>query len=78
MPSGASKGDYEAIELRDGDPLAYGGKGVETAVRNVETAICPALIEKKFDVANDLKQIDATMRGLDGSEDKGNLGRMPS
>ena len=74
MPSGASKGDYEAVELRDGNKTAYNGLGVDAAVRNIETIIGPALIENKFDVATELKSIDAMMRRLDGSKDKSNLG----
>ncbi|KAJ9197303.1 hypothetical protein DTO164E3_5736 [Paecilomyces variotii] len=74
VPSGASKGDYEAIELRDGDPACYGGNGVTKAVYNVEHVIGPALIEQKFDVRSDLAKIDAFMRKLDGTKDKSNLG----
>ena len=74
VPSGASRGDYEAVELRDGNQTAYNGLGVETAIRNIETIIGPALIENKFDVATELKSIDAMMRRLDGSKDKSNLG----
>lgn len=74
MPSGASKGDYEAIELRDNDSSKYHGKGVQTAVHNVESVIAPALIEKGFDVATDLDKIDAFMIEMDGTDDKGKLG----
>lgn len=74
MPSGASKGDYEAIELRDDDSTKYHGKGVQTAVHNVDSVIAPKLIEKGFDVAKDLEKIDAFMNELDGTDDKGKLG----
>ena len=66
VPSGASKGDYEAIELRDGKSDIYGGKGVETAVHNVENILGPALIKAKLDVATDLKEIDSLLREVDG------------
>lgn len=74
MPSGASKGDYEAVELRDGDLAAYGGNGVLKAVSNVEEIIAPALIDKKFNVATDLDKIDHLMIELDGTDDKSRLG----
>lgn len=74
VPSGASKGDYEAIELRDGKADVYRGKGVETAVHNVENILGPALIKAHFDVATDLQKIDALLREVDGSKDKSKLG----
>lgn len=74
VPSGASKGDYEAIELRDGDKNAFEGNGVLTAVHNVENILGPALVKQRFDVAKDLKAIDEFMIKLDGSDDKGKLG----
>lgn len=74
VPSGASKGDYEAIELRDGDKSVYEGNGVEQAVDNVRNVLGPALIEKGFDVATQQAEIDRFMCNLDGSEDKGRLG----
>lgn len=52
----------------------YGGKGVETAVRNVVETIGPALVQKKFDPATQLKEIDAFMRSLDGTPNKAKLG----
>merc|ERR1712000_24841 len=50
VPSGASTGQHEACELRDGDKSKWGGKGVTKAVENVNTVIAPALIEKNIDV----------------------------
>lgn len=72
VPSGASTGEHEAIELRDGDKSRYLGKGVLKAVSNVNNSIAPALVGK-FDVTNQTK-IDHTMIALDGTENKGNLG----
>jgi hypothetical protein len=74
VPSGASKGDYEAIELRDGDRNAFEGNGVLTAVRNVEDILGPAIMEKKYDVANDLEAIDRHMISMDGTDNKKKLG----
>ena len=74
VPSGASKGDYEAVELRDGNKDAFNGNGVTKAVANVNQLLGPRLIEQKFDVARDLKKIDRFMCNLDASEAKGNLG----
>jgi len=71
VPSGASTGEYEAVELRDGDPSRYGGKGVLKAVENVVKVLGPAL--KGFD-AEDQAGLDEKMCGLDGTENKGNLG----
>jgi enolase len=71
VPSGASTGTREAIELRDADPKRFGGKGVLKAVANVNTAIREALLGK--DAANQ-KDIDITMLALDGTDNKGNLG----
>jgi len=73
VPSGASKGDYEAIELRDGGK-AFGGNGVQQAVRNVQDKIGPALLEKQFDLELGLKEVDYFMIELDGSSDKSHLG----
>lgn len=72
VPSGASKGDYEAIELRDGGE-AYGGNGVQQAVHNVEK-IAQSLLPKGFDLELGLKEIDYFMIKLDGTKDKSNLG----
>ena len=71
MPSGASTGEHEAVELRDGDKEHYLGKGVLQAVENVETVIAPEL--KCLDASNQ-RLIDATMLSLDGTENKGRLG----
>lgn len=74
VPSGASKGDYEAIELRDGDKAAYHGNGVLKAVSNVEGVLGPAIMKEKYDVATDLEKIDRCMISTDGSDDKSRLG----
>jgi enolase len=71
VPSGASTGEHEALELRDGDPKRYHGKGVLTAVRNVVEKIAPALIGAD---AINLRAIDRTMITLDGTETKSSLG----
>jgi enolase len=71
VPSGASTGEHEAVELRDGDKEHYLGKGVLQAVDNIETAIEPELAG--MDAANQ-RLIDATMIALDGTENKGRLG----
>ena len=71
VPSGASTGVHEVVELRDGDPAAYLGKGVLKAVANVNSIIDEAL--KGFDVC-DQKAIDSKLIELDGTENKSNLG----
>ncbi len=71
VPSGASTGSREAVELRDGDQKRYGGKGVMTAVANVNNILGPALIG--FDCRDQVK-IDETMIALDGTSNKGRLG----
>jgi enolase len=71
VPSGASTGSREAVELRDGDKSRYGGKGVKNAVANVNTTIAKAL--GGFDAA-DQKGLDAKLIALDGTPNKGNLG----
>ena len=71
VPSGASTGKYEAVELRDGDKDRYLGKGVATACQNVETTIKNGIIG--IDVFEQ-KYIDALMNELDGTENKGSLG----
>ena len=71
VPSGASTGVHEAVELRDGDPARYGGKGVLTALANVEAVIGPELIG--FDVA-DQAALDEKLCELDGTPNKGKLG----
>ena len=69
-PSGASTGEFEALELRDGEK-EYGGKGVKRAVENVNKIIAPALIGKN---AADIYAIDQVMIDLDGTKDKSKLG----
>lgn len=71
VPSGASTGEHEAVELRDKDALRYLGKGVQKAVNNVNTAIAREL--QGYDVFAQ-SQIDAAMRDLDGTENKSRLG----
>ena len=71
VPSGASTGAHEALELRDGDKKRYLGKGTLTAVQNVNTKIAKALVG--FDAADQVA-IDSAMIALDGSESKKNLG----
>ncbi len=71
VPSGASTGAHEAIELRDGDPARYDGKGTRTAVANVNGQIAPAI--QGLDAA-DQQAIDQTMLDLDGTPDKSGLG----
>lgn len=71
VPSGASTGEHEACELRDGNPDRYLGKGVEKAVENVNTTIAEAL--EGLD-ATEQKQIDSIMLDLDGTPNKSNLG----
>jgi len=71
VPSGASTGAHEAVELRDGDVQRYGGKGVLNAVQNVEDIIAPHLVGLD---AMDQVFIDQALVGLDGTENKGNLG----
>jgi len=73
VPSGASTGQHEAVELRDGDKAKWGGKGVLKAVENVNTVIAPALIAKNFDV-KDQKTVDDYLLELDGTPNKGKLG----
>ena len=70
-PSGASTGEFEALELRDGDKARYGGKGVLKAVENVNTVIRDALIGVD---AFDTYAVDAAMLKADGTKDKSNLG----
>ncbi|MED0715308.1 phosphopyruvate hydratase [Aeribacillus composti] len=71
VPSGASTGEYEAVELRDGDKERYLGKGVLTAVKNVNEIIAPELLG--FDVTEQ-NAIDQLLIELDGTENKGKLG----
>jgi enolase len=71
VPSGASTGKMEALELRDGDPKRYHGLGVLTAVENVQRAIAPAVTGMD---ADDQEAIDARLRELDGTDNKRRLG----
>jgi enolase len=71
VPSGASTGEREALELRDGDPSRYLGKGVQKAVENVNEMIAPALIGWE---ASDQAGIDRKLIDLDGTDFKSNLG----
>ena len=71
VPSGASTGEHEAVELRDGDKQRYQGKGVLKAVENVNGEIADALAS--FD-ASDQRALDRKMIELDGTENKGRLG----
>ena len=70
VPSGASTGSHEAVELRDGDAKRYKGLGVSKAVNNVNTTISKAIKGKEFDQ----KTLDAKLIELDGTANKGNLG----
>src|ERR1700675_3525002 len=71
VPSGASTGEHEAWELRDGDKKRYGGKGVSRAVANVNDKIAPAI--KGWD-ARDQSKIDNKLVELDGTPNKKNFG----
>ena len=71
VPSGASTGEYEAVELRDGDKSRYLGKGVQKAVDNVNNIIAEEIIG--MDVLDQVG-IDKAMIDLDGTENKGKLG----
>jgi len=71
VPSGASTGTREAVELRDGDKKRYSGKGVLRAVENVNKIIAPELIGKNL---KKQKEIDSLMIELDGTDNKAKLG----
>ena len=71
VPSGASTGSHEAVELRDGDRKRYGGKGVLNAVENVNTVIAEAIIGED---AADQEGLDTLLIELDGTANKGRLG----
>ena len=71
VPSGASTGSFEALELRDGDKRVYGGKSVMKAVNNINNIIAPELIGEK---ATHQKEIDTFMIDMDGTENKSKLG----
>jgi enolase len=70
VPSGASTGSHEAIELRDGDAKRYGGKGVQKAVKNVNTLVLKALKGKQFDQ----RSLDEALIKLDGTSNKAKIG----
>ncbi|MEE9586303.1 MAG: phosphopyruvate hydratase, partial [Nitrososphaerales archaeon] len=71
VPSGASTGTHEALELRDGDNSRYQGKGVLKAVRNVVEVIAPKIVGRD---AREQEAIDRLMIDLDGTDNKSNLG----
>ncbi len=71
VPSGASTGSYEAVELRDGDKSRYGGLGVLKAIKNVESIIAEKIIGMD---AENQREIDESMIALDSTENKANLG----
>ena len=70
-PSGASTGEFEALELRDADPNRYGGKGVQKAVENINTVINDTITGMD---ASDIYAIDGAMIKADGTKGKTNLG----
>src|SRR5438874_6566744 len=71
VPSGASTGEHEALELRDGDKNRFLGKGVLKAVKNVNTMIAPALIGQDATLQS---HIDQMMLSMDGTKNKSKLG----
>ncbi|HCJ67394.1 MAG TPA: phosphopyruvate hydratase, partial [Elusimicrobia bacterium] len=71
VPSGASTGTYEALELRDNDPSRYLGKGVKKAIGNIDKIITPEIIGKD---SREQEKIDQLMLTLDGTENKSKLG----
>ena len=71
VPSGASTGSREAVELRDGDPARYGGKGVLRAVANVNTELADLVASRQW---TSLSELDRAMGELDGTENKARLG----
>jgi len=71
VPSGASTGVHEALELRDGDAKRYGGKGTLKAVNNVNTTIKNAIVGKEYKTVRELDQL---LLSLDGTKNKSNLG----
>lgn len=73
VPSGASTGTYEALELRDGDKNKYHGKSVYKAISNINDILRPKIIAKNFEVTQQ-KEIDNFMIALDGTDFKSNLG----
>lgn len=73
VPSGASTGRHEAVELRDGDPQRYGGRGVRQAVANVNQIIAPEVCQREIEVT-DQPGLDHLLRTLDGTPGKSRLG----
>ncbi|XP_052715385.1 transmembrane channel-like protein 3 [Crassostrea angulata] len=73
VPSGASTGIYEALEMRDKDPKFYHGKGVSNAINNVNSVIAPALVKSGLDETNQ-EAVDKFLLDLDGTENKSKLG----
>ena len=71
VPSGASTGAHEAVELRDGDPARYGGKGVRRAVANVAEHVAPPVVGRD---ATDQRGLDALLIAIDGTDDRSHLG----
>ncbi|MDE2484473.1 MAG: phosphopyruvate hydratase [candidate division NC10 bacterium] len=71
VPSGASTGRHEALELRDGDPTRYAGKGVQKAIRHIHDLIAPVLVGKQ---ADEQAAVDQALITLDGTENKARLG----
>ncbi len=71
VPSGASTGEHEAVELRDGDATRYGGKGTSKAVQNVNTKIAPELVDRD---PREQEQIDRMMIAMDSTPNKAKLG----
>lgn len=71
VPSGASTGEKEAVELRDNNPKRYNGKGVTNAVKNINKTIADHFLQKQFDTQ---EEFDKELIGLDGTPDKSNLG----
>jgi enolase len=74
VPSGASTGSREALELRDGDPVRYGGKGVRKAVQNIDGPIANAIANRPLGALTDQQSLDETLISLDGTETKESLG----
>src|SRR5436190_10396902 len=71
VPSGASTGKHEAVELRDGDPARYGGKGVRKAVANVKEKLAPHILGLD---PSEQERIDKLLSEIDGTKNKSNLG----
>jgi enolase len=74
VPSGASTGQYEALELRDADPMRFRGRSVHRAIENIHTELAPRLCGMKLGSVEDHAHLDAAMIELDGTPSKGRLG----